>query len=221
MTEVPTGWTTITRAPFFRMLAAGPLGTLGPSRSAGLMTLVVGWTILGVIGYWYGVSLPVFTAVAAVLGAITGIILMRAYLSDPKLDLNFDTNEARLGTYVLPFDAITVAVFSHPRTRGRSGWQLDIGVPDNAIASVIVRSSTLPELSVRDRELIAEMLRRSSVARPEVAPDRFDPTGKFAWTHHTNHLTRDEAIDYVLHTPKSGEPALARSRPKSIWLDDA
>ena len=221
MTEVPTGWTTITRAPFLRMLVAGPLGTLGPNRSAGLLTVVVGSTIFGVIDFWFGVSLTVFAAVAAALGAVTGIILMRAYLSDPKLDLNFDTDEARLGTYVLPFDAITVAVFTPARTRGRSGWQLDIGVPDNAIASVIVRSSTVPELSVRDREFIAEMLRRSSVARPEVAPDRFDPTGKFAWTHHTNHLTRDEAIDYVLHTPQSGEPAVAASRPKSIWLDDA
>ena len=71
-----------------------------------------------------------------------------------------------------------------------------------------------------NRELVAEILRRSSVTIPPAAPDPYDPTGKFAWMDHPNNLNKEEAIEYVLHTPESGEPARTPPRPKSIWIDE-
>jgi hypothetical protein len=37
---------------------------------------------------------------------------------------------------------------------------------------------------------------------------------------HPNSLTREEAIDFVLHTPESGEPVRAATKPKTIWIDE-
>lgn len=74
-------------------------------------------------------------------------------------------------------------------------------------------------LTADERELVAEILRRSSVAVPVAPPDPYDPAGKFAFMDHPNSLTKNEAIEYVLHTPVSGEPVREKPPPKSIWID--
>ena len=37
---------------------------------------------------------------------------------------------------------------------------------------------------------------------------------------HPNSLTKNEAIEYVLHTPASGEPVREKPPRKSIWIDE-
>jgi hypothetical protein len=182
------------------------------------------WTVIVVVlaSNW-AYDLWGFTAAVATAAAIIVTVVIAALLfwnRNPAPEINFDTHELRLGGSVAPFDAVTEAQFLGLPSAQGIDWYLRFGAHVTPSATVVVRSSRLAELSTEEREYVAELIRRSAIAIPPPKPDPYDPKGKFAWMDYPNHLTRDEAIEYVLHTPESGEPVRTPPRPKSIWIDE-
>jgi len=134
--------------------------------------------------------------------------------------INFDESLVRVGRKTFRFDEITDATFlAVPHRSGTSGY-LQFGTGRLPAALVCVRSARETALTPRDRELVAEVLRRSAVRIPESKTDRYDPAGKFGWLDHPNSLTTEEAVEYVLHTPESGEPVRTHPRPKWTFVED-
>jgi hypothetical protein len=219
VSELPSGWVTITGASWWHRFRAGA-GTPAANR-------LFGWMIALQIGVHFGlrfasdaygwIGAAAFLVVLLLLAV--AVILVAPGSSRPSL--NFDTGHLRIGRHTTAFDEITqAAYFSVPTRRHRDSY-ISVGRGDLAsTATICVRSTRGLAIAESDRELVAEMLRRSAVEIPQPRPDPFDPKGKFAWMDHPNHLTRDEAIEYVLHTPASGEPTRTPPPPRSIWIDE-
>jgi hypothetical protein len=219
MSELPSGWVVVPGASFKRTMLNSQ-----SSFAKIVARQVVTWTVLVVIlGSSWAYDLWGFTAAIATVCAVIVTVAIAALLfwnRNPAPEINFDTGELRLGKSVAPFDAVTEAQFLALPSRDGTDWYLRFGAPIAPSATVVVRSSRLAELDAAQRQVVAELFRRSAIAIPSAKPDPFDPKGKFAWMDHPNHLTRDEAIEYVLHTPESGEPARTPPPPKSIWIDE-
>jgi hypothetical protein len=219
MSELPSGWVTVPGTSFTRMMLNSQ-----SSFATTVARQVVTWSVLVVIlASSWAYDLWGFTAAIATVCAIIVTIVIAALLfwhRNPAPEINFDTGELRLGSSVAPFDAVTEAQFFALPSHGSTDWYLRFGAHIAPSATVVVRSSRLTELDADERQVVAELLRRSAIAIPPAKPDPFDPKGKFAWMDHPNHLTRDEAIEYVLHTPESGEPVRTPPPPKSIWIDE-
>jgi hypothetical protein len=219
MSQLPSGWVTVPGTSFRRTMLRSQA-----SYTSLFITRGIGWLVVsGILIPNWAYDLWGFTAaVATVCGIVVTIVIVSLVLwyNNPAPEINFDSGEFRLGRGVAPFDAVTEAqYFGIPGTRGVD-WYLRFGAHVTPSATVVVRSSRLAELTTEEREYVAELIRRSAIAIPPPKPDPYDPKGKFAWMDYPNHLTRDEAIEYVLHTPESGEPVRTPPRPKSIWIDE-
>ena len=206
MTDPQSGWVTL-RGPSSRRLLRSP----APLRRAsfGFIAIIVGMQfvvrfiltcLLDHTG-WTGV---IVFLVVIVLAGLSAYLFLTSAKRWPRV--NLDAGILRVGRTEIPFDKISDATYIANPHRDHHDDYLGIGTSVENSAYVCVRSPHMPELSTAEREVLAEVLRRSSVVIPEAVPDRFDPAGKFAWMDHPNSLTKTEAIDYVLRTPASGEP---------------
>jgi hypothetical protein len=155
-----------------------------------------------------------------VVAASAAYILRRA----PVTEVNFDTDQVRAHGRVVPFGSITEAIYLPVAHRDRTDSYLSLDTHAAPVLTLCLRSSKVPELTMDERMLVAEILRRSNVAIPQSRRGRtnrfYDPAGKYEWMRHPNNLTRDDAIEYVLHTPKSGEAWRTPPPKKSIWIDE-
>jgi hypothetical protein len=219
MSELPSGWVVVPGTSFRRTMLNSQA-----SVARIFATRVVSWTVIsGILFTNWAYDLWGFTAAVATVAAIIVtfvIVVLLFWHRNPAPEINFDTGELRLGRSVAPFGAVTEAQFLGLPSADGVDWYLRFGAHVAPSATVVVRSSRLTELDADQRRVVAELIRRSAVAIPARIPDPYDPKGKFAWMDHPNHLTRDEAIEYVLHTPESGEPVRTPPRPKSIWIDE-
>ena len=219
MTGLPHGWVRFTGASFWRSVFGGT--PFSASRRA----------VVGTIGLYAGVSAVIvfapenltMAAVVVIYSTVliaVGIVALVSYLRNPAPEANFATDELRLGKRTIAFAEITEAAFvTVPRRKGIDA-SLVFGAPIAPRVVVSVASAKSAVLTAAERELVAEILRRSSVAIPVAPPDPYDPTGRFAYMDHPNSLTKNEAIEYVLHTPASGEPVREKPTRKSIWIDE-
>jgi hypothetical protein len=202
-------------------------GLLWSSTPSGKLSLWVFAIFLGlqftgrVVLQWIsdvaGFTGVVVVVAACVLAAVSAYLYATSGASWPAV--NLDEGLLRRGRRVIPFAELTDATYAVVPHRGHVDSYLGFGTSIETAAFVCVRSPHLPELDETERNIVAEMLRRSSVRVPEAARDPYDPKGKFAWMDHPNNLSRDEAVDYVLHTPESGQPRRTPPPPKSIWID--
>ncbi|GAB3605526.1 hypothetical protein GCM10027413_09350 [Conyzicola nivalis] len=220
MTQLPQGWVTLRSTSTRRLLwSAPPPGRL----SLGFLVVILGlqFVIRAVLSWvfdtngWPGV----IVLLVALALAIISVYLFRSPGSE-WARLNFDESLVRDGRVKTPFDQITDATFMTMQHRGHIDSYLGFGASVEKSTYVRVKSPHLPELDEASRELVAEVLRRSPIRIPEPVADKYDPTGKFGWMDHPNSLSKDEAIEFVLHTPESGEPVRAPERPKSIRVDE-
>ena len=215
MTQLPHGWVKFAPLSFWRAPTA-PSTTASRARLA-IATVATAAIVVLLVGE-QTIDPLLLVCIAFLLSSILPVVIDA--VRNPTPELNFDTDEARVSRRVYPMTTITEASFVELPSRGRTDWFLQFGAPPAIRLFVVVASQKRTVIDTTERELVAELLRRSAVAIPPDIPDRYDPAGKFAWMDHPKSLTRDEAIEYVLHTPESGEPARTPPRPKSIWIDD-
>jgi hypothetical protein len=218
MSELPTGWVTIRGTSLAQRLRAGA-GSPTAGAFFGWMIVVQVLIQLGMRSAldefgWLGVIAIVVFAAAA----LCAVVLLAPANRLPAV--NLDEGLLRVGRRSIAFEAITDATFFALARRGGTESYLYLGDGAKTTATVCVRSTRGPSMDDHDRQLVAEVLRRSSARLPEPKHDPYDPHGRFAWMDHANRLDRDEAIEYVLHTPESGEPVRTPARPKSIWIDE-
>jgi hypothetical protein len=220
MTQLPRGWVKL-RSPSTRRLiwSTPPPGRIG--FGAVLVIIGVQFFIRGAMDWVFDASgwPGIVVVVIALSLALVSVFLFRSPGSE-WARFNFDESLMRDGSTKTPFDQLTDATFLTIQHRDHTDSYLGLGRSAEKSSYVRVRSPHLPELDEASRELVAEVLRRSPIRIPESKPDPFDPAGKFGWMDHPNSLTREEAIDFVLHTPESGEPVRAATKPKTIWIDE-
>ena len=219
MTQLPSGWVRLRGHSARGLLwSATPTGKLSLWVFVILFALqFVGRVVLQWISDAAGVTGVVVFVAVCLLAAVGAYLYATSGASWPFV--NLDEGLLRRRGRVTPFAELTDATYSAVPHRGHVDSYLGFGTSLETAAFVCVRSPHIPELDETERALVAELLRRSSVRVPESAPDPYDPKGKFAWMDHPNNLSRDEAIEYVLHTPGSGEPRRTPPPPKSIWID--
>jgi hypothetical protein len=218
VSQLPSGWTPVGGMTFAQLLLRR--GAPFAAREA---------VLLGVVAFG-GVQF-VFTGpedrelwLSAAVGigvTVIGLIVAIAVAAErsPTPYLNFDTDELRVRRRTVLLRDIDEAWAWSINWGGEPDRFLRFGVRGGPTASVRVLSSDLPVLAGSERELVAEAIRRSGVVLPEAEFDRYDPTGRFSRSRHPNSLTRDEAVEYVLHTPDDGEP-VHRPRPESTRRDE-
>ena len=220
MTQLPQGWTKITGASLWRLLWSAPFQPAGYSFLVTLVFLQLGMQLgLRIVDFQLGDTAFVIAFVLLALGVIAAALFAASRSQTPSL--NFDESLVRVARTTYRFDEITDAAYLTVAHRSGSSSFLLFGTGKlTTSALVCVRSQREPEITAPERELVAEVLRRAKITIPQSPPDPYDPKGKFAWMDHPNNLSRDEAIEYVLHTPPSGEPVRTSPPPKSIWLDE-
>jgi len=220
MTELPSGWVRVTGASLWRLLWSAPTRPAGSGFLLGLVGVQLAIQFaLRVVHFELGDAAYVIALAVLVLAVVAAFLFASSRNQTPSL--NFDESLIRVGRKTYRFDEVTDAAFlTQPHRSGASSFLLFGRGPLTAHALVCVRSDREPEISERDRELVAEVPRRASIVIPASKPDPYDPTGKFAWMDRPNSLTRDEAVEYVLHTPLDGQPVRGSAPKKSIRIDE-
>jgi hypothetical protein len=228
VTDAP--WIPLHGTSFWRVLWAGPGAPVGQRFLIGFIVfeLVVQLAVRRLGGgtganpggspdeYWGWVA-GLAALVLALVVLILFVFVLRA--RNPVPEVNFALGRLRVGRQEVAFDAITDATYLAVQARGKTDWYLRVGPRFGPAAIVCVRSSRVPVIDAGERETLAEVIRRSAVEVPAVRPDPYDPKGRFSWLEHPAHLSRDEAIEYLLHTPESGQPVRTPPPKKSIWRD--
>jgi len=219
MTQLPHGWVRIRGSSLWRAFWSSPTRPAGYRFALAL----VGFQIVLHVGVrLVRNTLGPAAGWIALVGVLLALVAAALFAASRNLtpSINFDESTVRVGRKTFRFDEITDAAFLTVTHRSGTSGYLQFGTGRLPGAIVCVRSTREPELSTGDRELLAEVLRRSVVRIPEGKTDRYDPTGKFEWLDHPNSLSREEAIEYVLHTPESGEPVRTNPRPKWTFVED-
>jgi len=219
MTELPHGWVKIRGSSLWRVFWSSPTRPVGSSY----WFLLVGFQVVLHFGIRLVRDLLGPTAGwVAIGGLLLAIVAAGLYAASRSLtpSINFDEAAMRVGRKTYRFDEITDATFLTVWHRSGASGYLQFGTGRLPAAVVCLRSKRENELSIGDRDLVAEVLRRSAVRVPAGKPDRYDPTGKFGFMDHPNSLGKDEAIEYVLNTPASGEPVRTAPRPKWTLVED-
>lgn len=198
MESMPTGWVRVAQLSVRRRLALS------------------GWTV-GPVIYFVVFVIPVnfvFGAafgrggVAGVILALLALVLVGAFVvvahavRHPAPCINLQTNELRVGQRTVPFAELDTAVLLATGLRAAPNLVLRVGSGKTMLMSVYLRNRHALLLDDRDREVLAEVLRRTSIAMPV---SRDDPKGRFARYNFPGHLDRDTAIEMVTDTPRLGD----------------
>ncbi|WP_411699294.1 hypothetical protein [Conyzicola sp.] len=220
MTQLPQGWVKITGASLWHLIWSSPTRPTGNNFLLTLVFFQIGLQVgLRVVQFELGDTAFAIALVVLTLGIVAALLFAASRSQTPSL--NFDESAVRVGRATYRFDEVTDSTFLIvPHRKGSSSFLL-FGTGKLATSAIVcVRSQREPELTDSEREFVAEVLRRTNIVVPQPKPDPYDPTGRFGWMDHPNSLSKDEAIEFVLHTPESGEPVRTAERPKSIWIDE-
>jgi hypothetical protein len=224
MAELPSGWVPIGESREWHRLLTLPTSDLRIRYYVAYIALVLGVIVLGRWAFEAVGAVPVLIALGVLVIAVVAMLLY-SRSGSPRSEVNLDTDEVRVRGAEVPFSAIVEAVYLSISRRDRVDSFLSLDTVNAPVLTVCLKSSKLPELDAREREIVAEVLRRSNVTIPQSkrsTTNRFyDPAGKFEWMRHPQHLTTEDAIEFVLHTPASGVAWRTPPPKKSIWIDEA
>jgi hypothetical protein len=156
------------------------------------------------------IALRILAWVASLGVGLVAILLW--YRLKPEPQANFDTSEIRRGRRVHPMGDIRWAKLLVVETKKSRSITLQFGLGTlsvgseafhRGIASYAVRTERGLTPPTERAQLVAEVLRRSSIELPQTPED---PTGKFTWFNFPGSITREQAIDVVLNPPAIGDP---------------
>jgi hypothetical protein len=147
----------------------------------------------------WGIGLTVMLGSLIVIFAVTILVLNRR-TAQPWAD--FDADRLRVGRRVVHFAELDWATLTPTTVDGWGGLMLHFG-SDRVRCAFALRSRDDKALDLDTRRLVAEVLRRSSIAYPASS---YDPTGRFSRYNFPNHLNRDDAVAVTLNPPSPGEP---------------
>lgn len=196
---LPAGWLRLDRAGWWGTFAVTPLNGI----MLGIVPINLGTTTARSfdISIWWGFLMA--------LGAIVPVFLV-LYLVQrlryPQAWVSFDRNELRAGRRVVPLADIVWArleMFDRKRAHTRM-LTLRFGAEGGPRASVRLRGRTAQTLPTAVTDIVAEIIRRSSIAVPQTPND---PTGRFARYNYPGSLGRADALEVVMNPPTIDDPA--------------
>lgn len=164
-------------------------------QAINFFTRVVEATIRWDLAVLLGVALT-----AAVFAVVT--LIRNARYPQPWVDL--DSGQLRAGDHrPIPLSDVDRAVLI-TTVVGKGGRVLVLRLlAEEARVEVIVRDRRDATLDPISTAVLAEALRRTSVAMPTSI---HDPSGRFARYNFPGHIGRDDAVALVEHPPAAGEP---------------
>ena len=192
------GWVRVDRAGWWDTFAATPAN--------GLLLAIVPLQVGSFVAR--GLEISVWWGLLISLGVVLPVILV-LYLVQrlryPQPWVNFDTGQLRAGRRTVPLADIGWArldLFDQRRRRNRM-LTLRFGAKGGPRASVRLRGRTGRTPSPAVTDVLAHIIRRSSIAVPQT-PD--DPNARFARYNFPGFLSRDDALEVVLNPPTIDDP---------------
>lgn len=147
------------------------------------------------------IAVPIWFVLWATIAAVVWNVVL--WLNAPfAVDLR--GRRLRIGRRVVPFAEITRAELVPVPNDDEAGLLLKLARGRRPSVSVLLRERATPVLDDARRDLLIEVIRASSIARP-VSPH--DPTGKFARFNFPGMLDKAGAEQVVRDPPAPGEPA--------------
>jgi hypothetical protein len=199
---LPSGWVALERNYWFTDLARN------------LYWLIIWLPLLGNVAQLFvpdeaaAYKVVVWAGVSTV-GLIATLLWFRFR---PVPRANFDTSEIRIGQRTMSMGDIRWARLSVAESTTSRSITLQFGPGTLHIGAeqgspwrptYVVRRASGQTPPAERAQLVAEVLRRSNIELPQT-PD--DPTGKFTWFNFPGSITREQAIEVVLHPPAYGDP---------------
>ena len=196
---LPSGWLRLDRAGWWGTFAATPLNGI----LLGIVPINLGTTSARSldISIWWGFLFALGTVVPVILALY---LVQRVRYPQPWV--NFDTAELRAGRRVIPLAGVVWArldMVDRQRSHTRM-LTLRFGADGGPRASVRLRGRAGQIPSAAVTAVVAEIVRRSSIAVPQT-PD--DPSGRFARYNFPGSLSREDALEVVLNPPTIDDPA--------------
>jgi len=196
---LPRGWTRLDRTGWWSSFVTVP----GYSVLVVLLPVNIGSTVARAmdVSQWW--------APLIALGAVPPLFLALYLLHRmwyPQPWVNFDTGQLRAGRRVAPLSAITWArldVVDRRRAHNRM-LTLRFGTDAGLRASVRLRSWNARTPSNAVTHVVAELVRRSSIALPHSPTD---PAGRFTRYNFPGSLSREDALDVVISPPTIDQPS--------------
>lgn len=201
--ELPTGWVQLSATTLRERLAVP--GNVGFFAAMLLIDLFQVVSILVRPGAQVTLQSVVVSLGVTLLITVAVILIALPFVA-PIAEANYDLGQLRWRRRSVPFAEIAVANLAAARN-GNPGpvlaLTLSIGPAAGLKVTFVLTAGDRVVLDVRRRTLLAEVIRRSKIDYPK---DPYDPKGKFARYNFPGALTRDEALDIVLHPPAPGDP---------------
>ena len=172
---------------------------IGVSSTLLMLVSVTSVNILGTLSRALEITiqgaLGIIAIVLAVLFVMTTLILNRRW---PQAAVNLATSELRSGKRVVPLTHFDSAVLTVLPVRKQRIIVLKILAGKQARADFVLRDRKGRALDEKTNLVLAEALRRTSIAMPV---SKADPTGRFGRYNFPGHLTRDEAVALAANPP--------------------
>ncbi|WP_104081718.1 hypothetical protein [Cryobacterium sp. Y11] len=195
---LPSGWLRLDRAGWWGAFAVTPMNGI----VLGIVPINLGSTFSHMLNVspWWGFLIALGSAIPVLL-----VLYLVQRLRYPQAWVNFDTGEMRAGRRVVPLADITWArldLFDRKRSHTRM-LTLRFGAEGGPRASVRLRGRTGQTPSAAVTGVLAQIVRRSSIAVPQTPND---PSGRFARFNFPGALGRDDALEVVLTPPTIDDP---------------
>jgi hypothetical protein len=151
-------------------------------------------------------EVPFPVAVLAPLGVLAVVFVIVTVVHHrrwPSVAVSLGSDELRAGARVIPLASVTAAQLMVLPIRKRDPVLiLRLLSVEKARAEVLLRDRRGHELPAEQQQVLAEAIRRTTVAMPV---SRDDPSGRFARYNFPGHVDRDDAVAVVLRPPRAGE----------------
>ncbi len=197
---LPSGWVQLSATTLReRRAVPGNVAVIGGSLVVDFVLIPLRWASSGGD---VGVLVTTMVVLALIAGAVVWLCLP---LLAPIGEANFDTGSVRWRRRRLAMSEVARATLLAPRGKGGRATSLTlwIGAVSGPKLPFVLTTGEKVVLDVRRRTLLAEVIRRSSIEYPT---DPYDPKGKFTRFNFPGALTREEAMEVVLHPPGPGDP---------------
>lgn len=146
---------------------------------------------------------PAFFFLAVIVASLAARVIWVGVAFRPPA-FNLSTAEIRKGKRTVPLSEITRARVTPQLAWAQTFVFLRLSTSGRRHFWVPVRSSRTRAIGENSRRMLAAALAKTNIQAAPAKPEKYDPTGKFSSIGVPMNLTREQAIEVVLHESLPG-----------------